>query len=265
MTLSIRDLAVSFGALAALRPCRLDFAVGAVTGLLGPNGAGKTSLLRAIAGLVASHGSVRWLDSDLAALDRQARARTIAYLPQATTSAWPLTVAELVMLGRLPHRRFGERPDSGDRKAVDAALLAANVEKLASRPINSLSGGEQTRAHLARVLAVESPVLLVDEPVANLDPSHQLMIMNVLRERARARRCVIAVMHDLTLAARYCDRVILLNGGRVAADGRPQDVLTARAMSRVYGVRALVGEHEGEPLVVPWQRSDGDTGEPGFL
>jgi len=254
VTLEVAGLGVRFGATIAVRHCDLEFEPGTVNGLLGPNGAGKTSLLRGIASLIDRDGDVRWCGDDLDGMDRVHRARTLAYLPQGTPLSWPLRVRELVELGRLPHTAFGDRLSERDSAAVQRAMAAANVTRLAERRIDTLSGGELMRAHIARVLAVEAPVLLVDEPIANLDPAHQLLVMELLQTCAANGACILAVMHDVTLAARYCDRVLLLRHGEIVGDGRPGDVLSKRSLGDVYGVAAVIGHHEGDPLVVPWRR-----------
>ena len=157
-------------------------------------------------------------------------------------------------LGRLPHRRAYSGPSAADRAAIEAALEAADVGHLRARTLHSLSGGERARVLLARALAVQAELLLADEPVAALDPLHQLQAMALLRSVARSGSGVVAVLHDLTLAARFCDRLIVLAGGRVLADG-PPSVLTDAVLAAAYGVDALRGEHGGEPFIVPWTAS----------
>ena len=156
-------------------------------------------------------------------------------------------------LGRLPYRRPFSPPSAADRAAVEAALAAAEVVELRRRPIGTLSGGERARALLARALAVEAEMLLADEPVATLDPLHQLRAMGLLRAAARKGAGVVVVLHDLTLAARFCDRLIVLADGRVVADGPPAAALTDAVLAAAYGVKALRGERDGEPFVVPWR------------
>ena len=254
MSLRTEELAVDYGERRAVHSCTVGFAVGQLVGLLGPNGAGKTSLLRAISGLVPATGYVYWNDADLAGFDRRHRARTLAYLPQSPAVHWPLTVRELVGLGRLPHRRFGQAETAADRAAVEQAMAAGDIAGFATRRVDALSGGERMRVQLARVLAVEAPVLLVDEPVANLDPAHQLMVMELLRRYTAAGRAGVVVMHDLTLAGRFCDRIVLMHEGRIVGDGIPVDVLSEATLADVYGVQALIDNGNGDPLIVPWRR-----------
>jgi iron complex transport system ATP-binding protein len=255
MTLRAQAVAIQFGARVAVSPTNCEFPPGEFVGLLGPNGAGKTSLIRGLAGLVQCSGTVFWRDREVADIPRQERARTLAYLPQSPEVHWSMTVRELASLGRLPHRRFAQAMNDADVEAVDQALVAANMLDHSERAIDELSGGERMRAQLARVLAVQAPVLLVDEPVANLDPAHQLLIMELLAEYAVRGGCVIAVMHDLTLAARYCRRVVLMHEGTIAGDGEPASVLSETALANIYGIRAMFGHHGGGPLIVPWTRS----------
>ena len=274
MTLTATQLEVRYGPRVALRPTTLDLAPGSVIGLIGPNGAGKSSLLRALAGLGAHAGRVEWCGRDLARLRPQQRAMIAAYLPQAPAVHWPMRVRELVALGRLPHRHHGRPASPADEAAVAWAMEQAELPAFADRSADELSIGERARVLLARALAVRAPVLLVDEPIAMLDPYHQLQIMAVLRNYATAslppitgprpveqtsgsRPLVVAVLHDLALAARFCDRVLLIDRGMVAADGHPTAVLSAETLRRHYRIEPLIAHHDGEPLIVPWRRLNG--------
>ena len=222
---------------------------GGLIGLVGPNGAGKSSLVRAIAGLVPSEGTI--LIDGKRALPLRERARRIAYLPQGQAVFWPVTVERLVALGRLPHLAPFARPAHTDHAAIERALTRTDLLDLRDRSIDELSGGERARVLLARALAVEAPLLLTDEPLAALDPAHQIEVMQLLRAEAARGAAVIAVLHDLTLAARWCDRLLLMDKGQLVADGAPREVLTAERIDAVYGVSAFIGEAEGEPLIVP--------------
>ncbi|HXG28067.1 MAG TPA: ABC transporter ATP-binding protein, partial [Nevskiales bacterium] len=167
---------------------------------------------------------------------------------------WPMPVAQVVALGRLPHRAPWARVPPADAAAVQRALQAADVAHLADRPVTQLSGGERARVLLARALAVEARVLLADEPTAGLDPAHQLGVMEVLRRRAQSGAGVVVVLHDLTLAARFCDRLLLLGEGRVVADGAAEQVLTEQNLAQVYGIEAHRAAGAEGLLVVPLRR-----------
>lgn len=256
MTLAFEELAVHFGARAAVAPCSIALEPGCLVALAGPNGAGKSSLLKAIAGLVPASGAIAWSGQPLAALPGRERARLVAYLPQAPQAHWPVRVRDLVALGRLPHRPYGRAPNGEDQSAVREAMRQTQIEALAERRVDELSGGERARVQLARALAVGAEVLLVDEPVTSLDPYHQLQIMSVLAAAAGHGALVVTVLHDLTLAARFAARVILMHEGSIVADGAPREVLREETVRRYYRVAPYLAEVERTPLVVPWQRLD---------
>ena len=255
MTLRLEQVGVRYGDRQALQPTSLALEPGGLVGLVGPNGAGKSSLLKAVAGVVPAAGSVSWRDVPLAGMKPRERARTVAYLPQSPAAHWPMKAADVVALGRLPH---GD--SSGGQRDVDEAAAAAlercDAAGLAGRRIDELSGGERARVLLARALAVEAPVLLVDEPIQSLDPYHQLGIMQVLRGYAGPDTLVVAVLHDLALAARFCARTVLLHDGAVVGDGAPEAVLGAASIERYYRVRPYIGRCDGAAVVVPWTRLD---------
>jgi len=232
----------------------LQAAAGQLVALLGPNGAGKTTLLAALAGLRPFQGRVRIQGRALASLSRREKARTLAYLPQGQIAHWPLTVRRLVELGRLPHLAPWQPPAAADRLAVASVLHRTGIAELAERSFDTLSGGERARTLLARVLAVEAPLVLADEPVAALDPFHQLQVMELLRDYADGGAAVIVVLHDLTLAARFCDELILLREGALAARGAPATVLSAAQLADTYRIAALHGEQDGQYYVLPWKR-----------
>lgn len=256
VTLSIEDVHVALGERTVLKGISANVGAGALVGVIGPNGAGKSTLARAITGLVAPRsGRIRLDGSDVGAIPRGDLARRIAYLPQGQTVHWPLSVERLVALGRLPHLGPFSALSRDDRKAVDRALDRADIIGLRDRIVTRLSGGERARALIARALAVEAPALIVDEPLAALDPGHQLQLMELLRGEAAEGKLVIAVLHDLAMAARFCDRLILIHRGRLMADGAPAEVLTPRHLDDCYNIRAWTGEIEGQPVVLPLSRS----------
>lgn len=236
VSLVLEDLRVSLGRREVVRGVSARLEAGTLVGILGPNGAGKSTLVRALLGLVPSQGRVLIDGVPLAGLGRGEVARRIAYLPQGQILHWPLSVARLVALGRLPHLGPFSRLTAQDHAAITRAMERAEVASLADRTATELSGGERARVLLARALAGEAPVLIADEPLASLDPEHQLHGMELLREQARAGGLVLAVLHDLSLAVRFCDRLLVLHDGRLVADGAPE-VLTPELMARVYKVR----------------------------
>ena len=208
---------------------------GAVTAICGPNGAGKSSLLTCLAGLLAPDaGEVRLAGAPLLGLPPRQRACAIGYLPQQAELAWDLSVETLAGLGRLPWRSGAE----ADRAAVAAALAALDLDALRTRPLSQLSGGEQARALLARVLAGEPQWLLADEPLAALDLAHQLALLGQFRRLAQQGAGVVLVLHDLTQAMNHADRVVVLDRGRIVADGPPQQALDAAVIEQVWQVRA---------------------------
>jgi iron complex transport system ATP-binding protein len=220
--------------------------------IVGPNGAGKTTLLRAIAGLLDYQGRIAWQGRDVAALHASERARTLSYLPQGHAIHWPITAREAVTIGRAPHSSSLTRLSAEDENAVGRALDAVDAVALADRPVTELSGGEKARIMLAPALAVGAPILLADEPVAALDPAHQLSVMQVLAGQARQGRLIICVSHDLALASRFADRFLVLEKGRIAALGRYEEALTEEIYARVFGVTTRRFISDGETLTMPW-------------
>lgn len=256
MLLSGEALSVRLGGRTVLREVGFGLATGEFVGLVGPNGAGKTTLLRALAGLIApSAGRVSLDGRPLEAVPRDARARAIAAFFQGESLGWPMRVAEVVALGRLPHRRAFAGLSGADRAAIARAMHLTEVAHLAERSEPSLSSGERMRVLLARALAVEAPILLADEPITALDPAHQLDAMALLRGVAHRGAGVVAVLHDLTLAARFCDRLVVIAEGRVAADAPAREALDDRLLEEVFGVAAQRGTHRsGTPYLLPWDR-----------
>jgi len=249
--LSFEHVSAGYRRRTVLRNVSISFAAGEVGGLVGPNGAGKTTLFRvALRLLAAQAGNVRLLDRDVANWPAQALARAVAYLPQEAEAHWPVQARRLVALGRLPHRAPFAELKEADERAIDDALVRCDAEAFASRAMDQLSAGERARVLLARALAVGAPLLLADEPAAHLDPAHQLRLMELLRVEAARGTAVIVTLHDLSLASRFCDRIVVMNEGQVAADGAAGDALTDDVLRSVFAISA----RRLETGIVPWQR-----------
>ena len=215
---------------------------GELIALAGPNGAGKSSLLRLAAGLLSpADGEVEMEGQAITSLPPRERARRIAYLPAESREAWPLDVQSLVALGRIPFRKPLRRLSDEDATAIATAMQRAGVSEFADRRIDTLSSGERARVHLARMLATQAPVLLLDEPTAALDLKHQLGVMDIVAAEAKAGRLVIMALHALDLAARYADRVVLMQAGRIQADAPPEEAWSEDTVRRVFGVEAPGG------------------------
>lgn len=248
-------IGLTLGGKRVLDDVSFSFRPGRVTVLLGANGAGKSSLLACLAALRRPDtGAARLGGADVHAIDRRARARAIGLLPQSADVHWDIDVATLVGLGRFAHRgRWGET--QADRDAVAAALAATDMTALAGRGVERLSGGERGRALLARVLAGEPDWLLADEPLASLDPAHQLDVLARLRGVAGGGRGVVLVLHDLHLAARVADDAVLLRDGRIVAGGAAEAVLTAPAIAEAYGIDVEIGHTpQGHRYILPVAR-----------
>jgi iron complex transport system ATP-binding protein len=250
----IRQATFRYGAFPALEEVTLEARAGEFVGLLGPNGAGKSTLVRLVAGLLApASGTVRLCGFDPHATPRRTVARSCALVPQEPRSSWPFSVRESVMMGRAAHQGLLGIAGRFDHGAVEGALQACDLVALADRRLDSLSGGERRRVFFARGLAQEPKVLLLDEPTAFLDLAHQVAVMKMARVAARGGLCVVAVLHDLNLAADACDRLMVLSRGRLVAQGPPAEVLTAERVRTVWGVPVWRGENgaTGAPVVLP--------------
>ena len=241
--LELENISHGFGDTSVLRDVSCRFEAGKISALIGPNGAGKTSLLRIAAGLeMPDGGTVRLHGLDFA--DTQARARKLAYLPQFQTIAWPLLCRDVVALGLLP---FGGQ-DAGQ---VEAALATCGASKFANRTIDTLSGGEAARVHMARLLVGEAPVLLLDEPVQSLDAAGGEAVMQILRSAADQGKAVGLVVHDLNLAQHYCDDVILMDQGIIVGHGAPQDLFTPDTLAPIFGIGFTRAVANGVDYILP--------------
>jgi iron complex transport system ATP-binding protein len=248
--LSAVAVSVHLGGLPVLRRVDLEIARGEVVALVGPNGAGKSTLLGALAGDVPLDGGEVTLDGHpVRSVGAAALARRRAVLLQHQGLSFGFRVAEVVRMGRSPWHRTPQ--SERDEEVVASVMTVADVDGLADRVFPTLSGGEQARTSFARVLAQEAPVLLLDEPTAALDIRHQEAVLGVARAVARAGSAVVVVLHDLSLAAAYADRICLLDAGRVAAEGTPDEVLTAERLGAVYEHPVSVTRVDGSLVVVP--------------
>ena len=244
--LSLSGLGVTLREREVLRDVDLEVGPGEVVGLIGPNGAGKTTLMRAALGLIPAQGR-----SSLTELDPRSRAKVAAWLPQAREIAWPVSVETVVALGRTPHATMAQRLTEADCAQVDAALAQMGLSEMRHRTATRLSGGEQGRVLIARALAQDTPLLMADEPIAGLDPAHQISTMQSFARLAAQGKSVLVSLHDLGLAARHCTRLVLLEGGRIVADGPAAEVLTPERVAEVFGITAYLADTPEGRVFVP--------------
>ncbi len=254
-TLTATSLDVTLGSHRALRDVNARFDRGRVTALLGPNGAGKSTLLACLAGLRSPDRGQIALDAvAMSRIARRERARRIGFLPQSPDVHWDIDVATLVALGRLPHRGRCSRDE--DTAAVQRAMEATNTAQFATRSARQLSGGERARVLFARVLAGEPDWLLADEPLANLDPPHQLDVLHLMRSVAARGTGIVLVLHDLSHAARIADDILLMRGGRIIKHGRRDEVIGTAPLRETFGIEVHIGAADGAGrFVIPLRRS----------
>ncbi|HRK23799.1 MAG TPA: ABC transporter ATP-binding protein [Beijerinckiaceae bacterium] len=249
--LALQSVSVVLGNRTVVADVNATFAPGQFVAIVGPNGAGKTSLLRAVAGRLPCSGSIMLAGQPLAAITLSERARLIGYLPQGHQTHWPLPVRDIVGLGRLAHGAGDPRRLTGaDAAAVADAITRTGIGAILDQPATDLSGGERARVALARVLAQQTPLVLADEPTASLDPRYQLQIANLLRDLAREGVLVLAVTHDLSHAAHFADRVLVMNRSQVVRDAAPSAALDDATLAEVFGVRAA---SDASAARVPWE------------
>ncbi|SES31271.1 ABC transporter ATP-binding protein [Lentzea albida] len=251
MRIDVEDLSWGVPGKTIVRNVSLAVEPGQTVGLIGPNGSGKSSLLRCVAGLrTPTGGRVLYDGAGIGSWSARDRARKLAFVEQTADTESDLRVAEVVMLGRTPHRSRWRGPDAADHEIVAAALRRLDLTALADRPWKQLSGGERQRTHLARALAQRTAGLLLDEPTNHLDVRHQLELMELAGSTPQT---VVVALHDLALAARYCDRLVLMHRGEVVADGRAVDVLTAPLLREVFDVEAEIGRDDLGHLAVGYR------------
>ncbi|WP_424889657.1 ABC transporter ATP-binding protein [Streptomyces sp. XH2] len=249
----------------------LDLAVpdGEVTIVIGPNACGKSTLLRALGRLLKpARGTVLLDGEDLARIPTRAIAQSLGLLPQTPVAPEAITVADLVARGRQPHQRWWQQWSEADERAVADAMARTDTTALAERSVDELSGGQRQRVWIAMALAQETDLLLLDEPTTYLDIAHQVEVLDLVRRLNRERgRTVVAVLHDLNQAARYADHLVAMKAGRVVAQGRPADIVTADLVREVFGLQSVVVPDPvtGSPLVVPGRPWDAETGNDGAV
>ena len=253
MTAAIQahGLAVDIGKATLLHPTDLTVEAGTWLSIIGPNGAGKSTLLRALVGATRSAGTVSVHGVDMASMKRTERARTLAWVPQVPVIPTGFRVIDYVLLGRTPHRHplAAERPE--DLAVVHDVLLDLDLGDFAHREVASLSGGERQRVIIARALAQQAPILLLDEPTTALDLGHQQEVLLLLDRLRSQGRTIISTMHDLSLAGQFADRLVLLAQGRVVADGSAADVLTEQNLAEYYNANVTVTHDDGAVIVTP--------------
>jgi iron complex transport system ATP-binding protein len=251
MKLKVKDVEFSYGSVHVLKDVSIELAASEMLGVVGPNGAGKSTLLRCIDRILSPQKGCILLDErDIKKMSRMELAKKIGYIPQSASQVFPATVFDTVLMGRRPH--LGWRSSEEDTEMVLETLQMLNIEDLAMRDINELSGGQQQKVFIARALTQEPDVLLLDEPTSNLDIRHQLEVMDIIKNIVREKQIsAIMAIHDLNLAARYTDRIIMMNGGTIFAAGEPFSVLTTKNIKQAYGVEVEVNDHGGRPYIVP--------------
>ncbi len=248
--IAVQDLGIDLGGRRILEGVDAVFSPGRFTGIVGPNGAGKSTLVRACLGLLPpATGRVLIGGSDVRSLSRREMARRVAFVPQDTHVEFAFRVQEVVAMGRYPHLDPLEREGPADRAAVSRAMEVLELDDIARRRVTALSGGERQRVFIARALATDAPALLLDEPISSLDVGHRLDILSFLARLASEGKAVVAVLHDIELALRFCDPLIVLAGGRAVACGPPGEILAGPRLEAVFGVRVEKVAGDGGPLV----------------
>lgn len=258
--LQLQNVDLAYGETAVLQGLSLAVEPGAFTAVVGPNGCGKSTLLRVLGGALAPTRGQAWLDgANLATLRRKAVARRLAYLPQNPVAPEMISVRDLVARGRYPHQTLLRQWSPADARAVDAALADTDLTDLADHPVHTLSGGQRQRAWLALVLAQDAGIMLLDEPTTFLDIRHQIDLLELCARLHQAGRTLVVVLHDLNLAFRYADRVVMMRSGRIAAQGEVRQVVTEAAMQQVFDLdcRVLPDPETGSPMIVPRRGSRG--------
>ncbi len=249
--LTARNILISKNNNNIINNISLKIRPGELVGLIGPNGAGKTTLLKSLLGIVKPiEGGVYLNNLGINTLSRNYVSKHLGYLAQGAPCYWPVTVKQIVELGCLPHTYDTKKREGSISNIVAESMASTGISDLQFRKVTSLSGGERTLTMLARCLAGQAPLILADEPVTGLDPSHQIKIMQLLKNQVSSKTGVVAVLHDLNLAAKYCSRLVLMSEGKIYADGVPETVLSTQNISNVYGIKAKMQYLDGQPIIL---------------
>jgi iron complex transport system ATP-binding protein len=249
--LKVKNVEFSYNSTPVLENISMDLERSEVIGIVGPNGAGKSTLIRCIDRILTPRGGIILLDeNDISKMTRMEIAKEMGYVPQTTARVFPATVFDTVLMGRRPH--LGWKSSEEDIDKVLEVLELLGIMEFSMRDFNEISGGQQQKVLIARALAQEADVLLLDEPTSNLDIRHQLEVMDIMKGIVKKKGIsAIVAIHDLNLASRYTDRLLMMNGGRIFASGNPESVLTVENIRRAYGVEALVKSDGKRPYIIP--------------
>jgi len=248
---TVNKLEFSYGKDKILNQATVDVSKGELISIVGPNGTGKSTLIRCINGLLrAQKGQIKINQTDIKTLTRPQIAKRVSYVPQNSSSIFDIKVFDMVLFGRIPHTSFKIKRE--DRIKALKALSILHIEHLAMRNFNHLSGGQQQKIIIARALAQETEIILLDEPISNLDVRHQLEVMDTLRALVdKAVITVLMVVHDLNIAAQYSNRIVIMDKGQIAAVGKPEEVITTETIARIYGVDAEIITVNNKPHIIP--------------
>ena len=249
--LKVKEVEFSYASVPVLKDICIELSPSEMLGIVGPNGAGKSTLIRCIDRILsAQKGCILLDEQDIEEMSRMELAKKMGYIPQTASQVFPATVFDTVLMGRRPH--LGWRSSEKDTGKVLEMLQMLNIEEFAMRDINELSGGQQQKVFIARALTQEPDVLLLDEPTSNLDIRHQLEVMDIIKNIVIEKEIsAIMAIHDLNLASRYADRIVMMHSGEIFSAGDPESALTPENIKSVYGVEVNVSNHDGRPYVVP--------------
>ncbi|GHA93235.1 ABC transporter ATP-binding protein [Modicisalibacter luteus] len=256
--IATQGLELAYGRVSVVRRLDLDLPHGQVTAIVGPNGCGKSTLLAGLARFHKPHAGAVLLDGcDIQQLPSRELARRLALLPQEAQAPEGLTVAELIRFGRQPHQGWLRQWSAEDRQVVDEALAAADLQSLANRPLDAMSGGQRQRAWIAMAIAQQTPLLLLDEPTSALDLGHQIEVFELIRDLAASGKTIVMVVHDLVSACRYADHLVAMHAGDVVAKGPPGEVVTVDLVRRLYGIDCtLISDPAtGSPILTNMRRT----------